>query len=306
MTARRRPPIAANDNQMTGATVRTPTEHRAAVAAAGTATRWAARWPTRARLVRAKRLDLLEALDAYVDVMAVGSCLGAGPEGQQYMADLGADHIWEVRPTLSEIMAAAAMPAPEPPAGAAVMTRGDLQLHISNGGVTIHVGGLRFDDRLRLVRYRDARGLYRDVADRPRRPKGATPAERDPATVRFLLPANSNTPIAAGADFLGGLVRPKGNTTPAACHHEAVAVADGPSVRADIRARMLPADLETLDLAITDATAAQIGQAAGYKPGKSSERAGARLVDDALIRFAEILAADDAATVPPPVAANVY
>lgn len=305
MTARRRPLVAANDNQMTGATVRTPTEHRAAVAQAGTSTRWAARWPTRTRLVRAKRLDLLEALDAYVDVMAVGSYLGTGPEGQQYMSDLGADHIWEVRPTLSEIMAAAAMPAPEPPAGAAVMTRGGLHMHFLNDGVTFHFGGLRFDGRMRLVAYRGINGAYHPFRDRPRRPKGAAPAERDPAAVRFLLPANDDTPVVDGAGFLGGLVRPKGNTTPAACHHEAVAVADGPSVRADIRGRLSQADLDVLDLAITDATSAQIGQAAGYKAGKSAERAGARLVDEALSRFAEILSQDDAAAVPSPVAANV-
>ncbi|WP_337267112.1 hypothetical protein [Oryzifoliimicrobium ureilyticus] len=135
-----------------------------------------------------------------------------------------------------------------------------------------------------------AKGMRKMPAERTRQPRGhKAPPPRSQDSIRFLLPANDNTPIAKGAGWLGGITRSKGNATrPDLGEHEAALEIDRARKQRAIRLS-LGLDAAVLDAAITDATAKQIGEAFGYS-GKTAERRGIEKINAALKRFQEIAA----------------
>lgn len=145
---------------------------------------------------------------------------------------------------------------------------------ISKGDMTF-IGPLVFR-RGKLVRYgRTARGVPLKPIERLGEPKGGRepPPPRD---FRFLV--STNAPFAREVDFLAGDTHSTGRSgAPLECFAEAEQArkAEESNLRAS-----LGAHAKILDLAITDATAREIGESRGYG-GKHAERRGIFLVNEA-------------------------
>jgi hypothetical protein len=145
---------------------------------------------------------------------------------------------------------------------------------ISKGDMTF-IGPLVFR-RGKLVRYgRTARGVPLKPIERLGEPKGSRepPPPRD---FRFLV--RTAAPFAWKVDFLAGDTHSTGRSgAPLECFAEAEQArkAEDQSLR-----MALGAHAEILDLAITDATAREIGERRGYG-GKHAERRGIFLVNEA-------------------------
>ncbi|WP_221164260.1 hypothetical protein [Rhizobium sp. NLR22b] len=157
-------------------------------------------------------------------------------------------------------------------------------------GGQVQLGNLVFRAG-KLVCYGEtSRGRRKTPVERTRQPKGyKAPPKRSRESIRFLLPANDNTPIADGAGWLGGVTRTTGNSR----HqdngdHMAALEMDRNAKRAAVRLA-LGIDAAVLDAAITDATAQQIGEAFGYS-GKTAERRGIEKINAAIRKLQEIAA----------------
>jgi hypothetical protein len=142
-------------------------------------------------------------------------------------------------------------------------------------GNTTRIGDLVFR-KGKLVQYgRTARGVALKPIERLGEPKGSRepPPPRD---FRFLV--RTAAPFAWRVDFLAGDTHSTGRrAAPLECFAEAEQArkAEDQSLR-----MALGAHAEILDLAITDATAREIGESRGYG-GKHAERRGIFLVNEA-------------------------
>ncbi|MGY3117920.1 hypothetical protein ACVWXQ_001857 [Bradyrhizobium sp. S3.14.4] len=146
---------------------------------------------------------------------------------------------------------------------------------VTTRGAAAYIGDLVFRQG-RLVRYgRTARGVVLKPIERLRAEKGSR--EKPPARdFRWLV--HTDAPVAAGANFLAGTSASTGRAgAPIDCfaEREQVRFAEDKSLR-----QALGAHAEILDLAISDATAREIGESRGHR-GKHAERRGIFLVNEA-------------------------
>lgn len=208
--------------------------------------------------------------------------------------DTAPDMRREVRPSVSELMEAAAsdvvlsFSSPEE-------ANSGWNIRFHEGALRAHHRGLDYCGALvfqngRLVSWgKTKRGAPLRPVERQRSPRGTAIPPRPEGAVRYLLPANDNTPIASGANFLAGVKGKKGNTTkPDIGEHDAAEELARSQVRETVRAR-LGTHGAVLDAALSDATARDIGEAFGFK-GKTAERRGILAIRAALEEFEKMAA----------------
>lgn len=142
-------------------------------------------------------------------------------------------------------------------------------------GNTGRIGDLVFRNG-KLVQYgRTERGVALKPIERLGEPKGS---RKPPPTRDFRFLVRTDAPMARKVDFLAGDTHSTGRSgAPLECFAEAEQArkAEDQSLR-----MALGAHAEILDLAITDATAREIGESRGYG-GKHAERRGIFLVNEA-------------------------
>jgi len=242
-------------------------------------------WPTLERLARTAP-RLARALVGYARAMEPTRLIAANDNDDVKDAELSVEFTHEIRPTPDELLAAAdddlviALPQPGPWAMRVMDTRPALFC-----GDDLTIGRLVFRAG-RLVEWgRTKRDVPLRPVERQRLPRGGkvTPAAED--AVRFLLPANENTPIAKGAWFVGGRTRPKGNTSRADIGDHAAEVELSRAADAGRMRDVLGDDAAIIDMAITDATAREIGETLGFT-GKTAERWAMRRISAALEKIA--------------------
>ncbi|MFB2553706.1 hypothetical protein [Ensifer soli] len=268
-------------------------ERRAWLATLPTKTKPVLAWPTAERLARLDSPTAAQALYRYAALMEPMRFPVANDNDPDVAAPVGdLDMVHETRPGVEEMMRAAedgtrcAVVSTKVEGRWQVVSRRTAAIGLTEEG--FRLGGLLFREG-RLVSYGStAKGATKTPAERTRQPKGRKQGPRSEASIRYLLPANDNAPIADGSGWLGGVTRPRGNTSRP----------DIDSVTADEmhRARRreairtaLGADVAVLDLAITDATAREIGEALGYT-GKTAERQGIARINAAIAKLQKVAA----------------
>ncbi|MBN8977220.1 MAG: hypothetical protein J0I08_12135 [Rhizobiales bacterium] len=142
-------------------------------------------------------------------------------------------------------------------------------------GANARIGDLVFRNGVMVQWGETARGVPLAPVERLRASKGS----RNPKPVRDLRwLVQTDAPIAKNAGFLAGVTASTGRSgAPIECFAEAEQArkAEEQGLRQALGARA-----EILDLAITDATAREIGERRGYR-GKHAERRGIFLVNEA-------------------------
>lgn len=252
-------------------------------------------WPTAERLSRLESPEAARTLYRYAEMMSPPHMVVANDNDPQVAAcEEDPDMRHEFRPGEREMLTAAsdglrcAVVSERTASGWKVVARREVKLGSSEQG--FHLGDLLFRSG-KLVCYGEThKGKRKLPAERTRQPKGyKAPPPRSEASIRFLLPSNDNTPIAEGAGWLGGVTRPRGNgTRPDIGEHDAIVEMDRSARRSAIRLA-LGLDADVLDVAITDATAQEIGEAFGYE-GKTAERQGIKRINLALKKLEQIAA----------------
>ncbi|MGJ7042112.1 hypothetical protein J2Y63_005393 [Shinella sp. BE166] len=252
-------------------------------------------WPTAERLSRLESPDAARTLYRYAEMMSPPRMVVANDNEPQVAAcEADPDMRHEFRPGENEMLSAAsdglrcAVVSERTASGWKVIERREAMFGLSENG--FQLGNLLFRGG-KLVSYGEThKGKRKLPAERTRQPKGyKAPPPRSDASIRFLLPSNDNTPIAEGAGWLGGITRPRGNgTRPDIGEHDAVVEMDRSARRSAVRLA-LGLDADVLDVAITDATAQQIGEAFGYE-GKTAERQGIKRINVALKKLEQIAA----------------
>lgn len=257
-------------------------------------------WPALARLKRRREEAAVNALRAWRDLMAPHRNMAANDNVARFddggeageTKRLNIDSVTEIRPTAREMVAAGfRVSFTRTPDG------DEIRSHSKDGGpcatvlndvATIRLGGLRFDEAGRLMEWQASDSRWRKPVDRSRAAKGEAPPRRSTADFRRLV-ANDNVPIAAGAEFLAGVSRSSGTARPGAgVEADAIAEAERVALRERVR-RLMPGNfVQVLDLAITDATAQEIGKTLGFS-GKYAERVALKRMDEALKIFGEIV-----------------
>ena len=246
-------------------------------------------WPTAERLARQNK-RLAAVLVRYRDITQPTKHVAANDN------DPHADGIREFRPSLGELAAAIDTDlVVDFPSRAEANAGWSMRLvdghmvcfqgeHTHLGGMTFLRGALqsfgRYTGRDGKVRTKQPRELWRH-------PKGSKPKPRSTDAIRFLV-ANDNVPVAKRALFLAGAVGNKGTTSTENAQHLVEAeMARGERARAARDA--LGADAWLVDMALTDATAAEIGMAMGFE-GKRAERRAIRAIDAALEKIEKLVA----------------
>lgn len=252
-------------------------------------------WPTAERLARLETPAAAQALYRYAELMAPHREVVANDNNPDVAAPVGdPDMVHETRPSANEVLKAASDGLRCRVVSTKVGGRWQItSRHSPQYGVTVEgfrLGELLFRAGVMVSYGATERGNPKKPAERARHPKGKkTPPQRSMSSIRFLLPANDNTPIANGASWLGGITRPRGNTgRPDDGENEAAIEMDRGRRRDAIRLA-LGLDAAVLDAAITDATAQQIGAAFGYS-GKTAERRGMEKINTAIKKLQEIAA----------------
>jgi hypothetical protein len=297
MTSRTRP-VAANDN--------VPRQADAFAHDLGARRAWLASlppedpkpvlaWPTAERLSRLESPEAARTLYRYAELMAPPHIVAANDNDPDVAAPKeDPDMRHEMRPGIDELLDAAS------PGLRCRVVSGKINgkwtitaRHIRNiriSGSEVQLGDLLFRHG-KLISYGEtSRGRRKTPIESTRQPKGyKAPPKRSRESIRFLLPANSNTPIADGAGWLGGVTRATDNSTRQDNgDHLAALEMDRNATRAAVRLA-LGFDAAVLDAAITDATAQQIGEAFGYS-GKTAERRGIEKINAAIRKLQEIAA----------------
>ncbi|MET3759154.1 hypothetical protein ABID08_006538 [Rhizobium binae] len=250
-------------------------------------------WPTIERLSRLENPEAARSLYRYAQLMAPPHMIVANDNDPDAAAPEGdPDMRHEMRPGIDEMLDAASPGMRSRVVSAkingtwTVIERHEPGFRLS--GSDVQLGNLVFRSG-KLVAYgQTARGRSKTPVERTRQPKGyEAPPKRSQESIKFLLPANDNTPIATGAGWLGGVTRASGNST-RQDHgdHLAAIEMDRNARRAAVR-MALGLDAAVLDAAITDATAQQIGEAFGYS-GKTAERRGIEKINAAIRKLQEI------------------
>ncbi len=252
-------------------------------------------WPTAERLSRLENPEAARSLYRYAQLMAPPRMVAANDNDPDVAAPEGdPDMRHELRPGIDEMLDAASpgmrcrVVSTKINGRWTVTERHEPGIMVS--GTEVLLGNLIFRDG-KLISYGEtSRGRRKTPVERTRQPKGyKAPPKRSQESIKFLLPANDNTPIADGAGWLGGVTRATGNSTRQDNgDHLAVLEMDRNAKRAAVRLA-LGLDASVLDAAITDATAQQIGEAFGYS-GKTAERRGIEKINAAIRKLQEIAA----------------
>lgn len=248
-------------------------------------------WPTLERLARLPSPNAAASLWRYAELMEPHKVPVADNDNDPDAADLDVELRHEIRPTISELMAAAGPPtrvAFVVDAGGARYPQKFWQPIQSKQGPRL--GDLVFRDGKLVSWGETARGKVLKPVERQRMPKGSAPGARSEADIRReLLPANDNTPIAKGAYWFGGRKGKKGTVTkPDIGDHAAMEELARNQKREYVRIK-LGEKVWVLDAAITDATAREIGELMGFS-GKTAERRGITAINDAIAEFEKIVA----------------
>lgn len=248
-------------------------------------------WPTLERLAR-KAPDAAKALYRYTELMHPHRMQPANandPDGPEMDAEMR----HEVRPALDEVLRLAAdgfrprVRLHRVREGWKVFERHGRKVSIS--GSTVVLGTLVFRDGILAEYGVTTRGKPLKPIERHRSPRGSSSTPRSESSIRFLLPANDNTPIAKGAHFFGGMKGRKGNTTKpdVGDHHAAEELAR--NYRRQAVRVALGNKCWIMDAAASDCTARDIGEALGHR-GKVAERRGMAAIDDAIAQFQKLVA----------------
>lgn len=252
-------------------------------------------WPTVERLSRLDSPEAARTLYRYAELMAPPHMVAANDNDPDAAAPEGdPDMRHEMRPGIDEMLDAASPGMRYRVVSAKINGRWIVTERRKPGftfsGSQVQLGNLQFCGG-KLVCYGEtARGRRKTPVERTRQPKGyKAPPKRSQQSIRFLLPANDNTPIADGAGWLGGVTRATGNSTRQDNgDHAAVIEMDRNAKKTAVRLA-LGMDSDVLDVAITDATAQQIGEAFGYS-GKTAERQGIARINAAVRKLQSIVA----------------
>ncbi|MFG1396140.1 hypothetical protein [Roseixanthobacter pseudopolyaromaticivorans] len=260
------------DPDLLGITCRSPAEHRAAVSEAGTSMRTVLGWPTAERL---SRLDLsgLAALVLWRDLMEPTSPVcGMGTDDQ---AIPEASEL-EIRPSISEIVASYMRPAvvrhrqsggtwESAPAVSNMTSSG---AHVMRGSWAM-LGTMRFN----ITSDKRQAGLLvswsRSAFDEP-----------EPVVERHRVrsrPCSASSGATMALDVESGATRIPMTNLAAKAEAEMWRGLCATSIRKAVGSR----HALILDLAISSATAAEIGEEFGYQ-GKYAERKGVALIGDAV------------------------
>ena len=283
-------PRAANDNARHANEFETLTDRRDWLDTLPNDYKPVMAWPTFERLSRLSSPDAAGALYQYAELMQPARITAANdndPDGPEMDAEMR----HELRPTVDEMLAAASAGArtfvrsERTPTGWQIVHRQEARLDVD--GSNTQLGDLTFRDGKLVSWGTTARGKDLRPVERQRVPKGpARPARRE-SDIRFLLPANDDTPIAKGSYWFGGRKGKNGITTrPDIGDHDAAVE----MVRNQRRAatRLALGDRAwILDAAITDSTARDIGELMGHA-GKTAERRGIAAINDAIKEFQKI------------------
>jgi hypothetical protein len=281
--------VAANDNEPRYADEFTDlAARRAWVAARPHEAKPVLAWPTLERLARHKK-PLASMLLRYRDMVAPPKFVAANDNVEDADVDLRS----EIRPSENELLAAAAadlvirfQSAADANTGWSILTVAGYPICFRGERTTI--GKLVFDRGVLKSWGATKKGRTLRPVERARQPKGSAPAPRSRLSVRFML--RSDAPIAKGAGFLGGISRARGNTSRPDIGDADAEVEFQRNARRDALGRALGFDAHrVLDMAVTNASAREIGEALGYI-GKRAERQGIRAIDAALEKFEKVAA----------------
>ncbi|MGO7271054.1 hypothetical protein G7039_01495 [Rhizobium leguminosarum] len=251
-------------------------------------------WPTAERLSRLDSPEAARALYRYAEVMAPPHMVAANDNNPVVAPEGDPDMRHEMRPSIDEMLDAASPGMRCRVLSAKVNGAWTVTERQEPGfkfcGSQVQLGDLLFQAGKLVSHGKTSRGRRKTPAERIRQPKGYTaPPKRSAESIRFLLPANDNTPIANGAGWLGGVTRLTGNAAQQDNgEHLAALEMDRNAKRAAVRLA-LGLDAAVLDAAITDATAQEIGEAFGYS-GKTAERRGIEKINAAVKKLQEIAA----------------
>lgn len=252
-------------------------------------------WPTVERLSRLNSPESAQALYRYAEMMSPHPLIVSNDNDPEVAAsEVDPDMRHDFRPSEGEMLTAAsdglrcAVVSERTPSGWKVIERRAAKFGSSDEGYQL--GNLLFRNGKLITYGKTSKGKRKIPVEQTRQPKGhRAPPPRSERSIRFLLSANDNTPIAEGAGWLGGISRPRSNgTRPDSGEHDAATAMDRSARRTAVRLA-LGMDADILDVAITDATAQQIGEAFGYE-GKTAERQGIRKINAALEKLQKITA----------------
>ncbi|MBU2483894.1 MAG: hypothetical protein KKG78_02325 [Alphaproteobacteria bacterium] len=249
-------------------------------------------WPTLERLSRLASPDAAQALYRYKELMQPARITAANdndPDGPEMDAEMR----HEVRPTVDEMLQAASVGSrtfvrsERTADGWQIVHRQEARLDVDGSNVLL--GNLTFREGKLTSWGTTTRGKDLKPVERQRTPKGAARPARRESDIRFLLPANDNTPILKGAYWFGGRKGKKGITTrPDIGDHDA-AVEMARNQRRNATRLALGNHAWVLDAAITDSTARDIGELMGAT-GKTAERRGIAAINEAIKELQKIAA----------------
>lgn len=284
-------PVAANDNTMRHADdFADLTERRAWLDGLPKKAKPVMAWPTIERLARLASPEAALALFRYAQLMQPSHMTPANDNDPE-TPEMDAEMRHELRPSVRELLQAAAngmrtfVRSEKRANGWHVVERQSAVLNVD--GSNVQLGSLKFRGGKLASWGATSRGNDLKPIERQRLPRGTSRAPRTEASIRTLLPANDNTPIAKGAHWFGGIKGKKGITTKPDIGDHAAAEELYRNQRQQAIRLALGEKCWILDAAITDSTAREIGELLCFT-GKTAERRGIEAINDAIEEFRKI------------------
>ena len=248
-------------------------------------------WPTAERLSRLKSPSAAAALISYSELSQPARMIAANDNAPGVEIDVDMRH--ETRPSIDEMLRAvsdgmrARVVAAKESGQWKFIERHEVRYGVR--GSRVELGNLTFASSTLVTFGQTDRGRGLRPVERSRAPRGFKPTARSAQSIRFLV-ANDDTPIANGAGWLGGITRPRGNgSRPDIGEAEAEMEMHRNARRDAVRLVLGPRHARVLDLAISDASAREIGEEFGHV-GKTAERRAVSAINDALTALQEIAA----------------
>lgn len=284
-------PIASNDNHPRRAADMKLAERRAWLATLPDHYKPVLAWPTAERLARLESPAAAAALFRYAELDRPARPVAVNDNDPDNPMDADARH--EYRPSVDEVLAAA---------NADLVLTFDSRERANNGwrigtvdgrpvgfvGEVTLLGHLRFERGALVAWGATKRGKPLRPVERRRAPRGGAAASRPEARIRELV--KTDMPIARGAGWLAGITRPKGNARrPDMGEAEAALELQRNARRDAVRLALGPVHARVLDLAITDASAREIGEQFGHV-AKTAERKAIRMINAAIEELQKIAA----------------
>jgi hypothetical protein len=285
--------IAANDNTPRQAADMTLAQRRAWLATLPATAKPVLAWPTAERLSRLDNSAAVHALLKWAELDRPASTIAANDNNEPCTDPMDTEARHETRPSVGEIMAAADddlvltfESREQVNAGWSIMTADGRPMGFI--GEVVILGRLRFIRGAMMSWGTTVRGKLLKPVERRRMPRGkATPA-RSISNVRELV--KTTAPIANGSGWLGGITRPRGNSSRPDIGDAEAEIEMLRNARRDaVRLALGPVHSRVLDLAITDASAREIGEALGYV-GKTAERKAVRMINGAIEELQKVAA----------------